>query len=167
MQLLDRAHVAGRLVSIPDVPRCVSSFSLIALSFRRPVSLVSLEVVAMAAGAGWKWEGLVVVTCLGEAGVWRAHFSPLSASAINRVPVTPFLTPASSWSAVGGCFLVVLTGLVASKETAAAFAATVVVWWKSSCEHERAGVLQKAKQTTTYCCLVSSYIITQHSSGGA
>lgn len=143
VQLLDGAHVAGRLVSNLDVPPCVSS--LIAVPFRRPISLVSLEVVAMAAGAGRRGEGLVVVTFLGEVGVRRAHFSPLSASATNRVPVTPFLTPASSWSAVGGCFLVVLTVLVASTETAASFAFRVVVWWKSSCEHDRAGVLQKAK----------------------
>lgn len=133
----------------------MSSLSLIALPFRWPVSLVSLEVVAMAAGAGRKWEGLVVVTCLGEVRVRRTHFSSFSALATNRVAVTPFLTSASFWSAVGGCFLVVLTGLVATTETAVAFAARVVAWWESSSEHERAGVLQKAKQTKTYCCLVS------------
>lgn len=35
-----------------------------------------------------------------------------------------------------------------------AFAARVDEWWKNSSEHERAGVLQKAKQTKPFCCLV-------------
>lgn len=132
-------------MSNQDVPPCMSPLLLIALPFRRPASLVSLEVVTEAAGAGRGKEGLVLLTCLGEVGVPWANFSTLSPSATNRLPVTPFITPVSSWSAVGGCFPLVLTGLVARTETIVAFAARAVVWWKSSCEHERAGVLQKGK----------------------
>lgn len=83
--------------------------------------------------------------CLGEglAGVW-----PAFSASTDGTAAAPFC------SITGGCCPDVMTGLVASTGVAAAFAARVVEWWKKSSEHERAGVLQKAKQTKTYCCLV-------------
>ena len=111
----------------------------------------------MAAGTGRKEEeGFGVVMCLGDISVRLARFSSCSASTIKVAAVTPFLATTSSWSVVGGCFLVASMGPVATTEAAAAaFPARVVECWKSSSEHERAGVLQKAEQTKTHCSLFS------------
>lgn len=165
--MLDRAHVAGRLLSNQDVPPCESSLSLSALPFRRPVSVGAVVGVATAAGTGRKWDGLGVLTCLGGVSVRPDRLSSRSASATNGAPTSPFLAPASSRSVTGGCFPDVLTGLEATTDVAVAFAVRVDGWWKSSSEHERAGVLKKAEQTKRIAAGLSSYIIRQHSSGGA
>jgi len=145
VQLLEEAHVAGGLPSNREFPLCGSSHSLSARPFRRPESVVA---VAMAAGTGRKWGGLGTEACLGEVGAWRDCVSRGSASATVGTPAAPFLTDSvCCCSVTGGCFTEEATGLAA---TATGVAARVVEWWKSSSEHERAGVLQKAKQTKTY-----------------
>lgn len=144
--MLHGAHVAGRPLFTQDVPSFGSSLSLRVLPFRRPVSVVAVEIVAMVLGTGRKPMGLRVIP-----------LSSPSASATAGEVETPFLNPTSFCSVTGGCFPDVLTGLVAITWVATAFGAGVVKWWKSSLEHERAGILQKVKQTKPFTAWLSSY----------
>lgn len=88
----------------------------------------------MTAGRGRKSEGLRLVTCLGDVGIRPTRFSSPEASAMS--------------------FLKAVSSVAAVEEATVSFIVRAVEWWKSSSEHERDGVLWKAKQMEPYCLLV-------------